>query len=118
VAELLAVIKWCRENPDEKEAKDAFKPDDWALSDFLLPTAKASAGPGVVSRYRELHHPAATDFEGEIIEGLDHGQTVILDQAPDSVAAAYSSSTRRCSYSPSSATSGNGETRSRCGTSS
>jgi hypothetical protein len=78
-AELSAVIKWCRENPDEKEVKEAFKPDDWALFDFLLPTAKASAGPGVVSRYRELHHPAATDFEGEIIAGLDQGQTVILD---------------------------------------
>jgi len=79
VSELKAVIKYSRDKPDDEEVKKAFRADDWALFDFLVPVGRASAGPGVVSRYRVLHHPAATDFEAEIIQGLDQGRTVILD---------------------------------------
>jgi hypothetical protein len=79
VSELKTVIKYARDKPDDDEVKKQFKPDDWALFDFLVPVGRTSAGPGVVSRYRTLHDPEATDFETEIIDQLDHGRTVILD---------------------------------------
>jgi hypothetical protein len=79
VAELKKIVSFSRENENDKDVKDAFKADDWALFDFLVPRSRASAGPTVLARYRSYHSYAATDFEAEIIQGLDQGRTIVLD---------------------------------------
>ena len=78
-AELRRVIAYSRANPDDKEVKKAFQADDLALFGFLVPKSSSSTGPTVLNRYRDYHHPAATDFVAEILASLDTGRTVILD---------------------------------------
>ena len=79
VDELKAAIFFCRDNEDDVDVKKLFKADDLALFGFLVPKSSGSAGPAVLNRYRNYHHPAATDFVTEILESLDQGHTVILD---------------------------------------
>ena len=66
-------------NPNHKEVKEAFLPDDLALLGFLKPRGSSSAGPAVLRRYTKYHSPSATDFVSEVIAALDAGRTVILD---------------------------------------
>jgi hypothetical protein len=77
--ELKSVIAYCRDNPNDKDVKDLFKPDDLALFGFLVPKSGSSTGPTVLNRYLSYHSPAATDFVAEILASLDSGRTVILD---------------------------------------
>jgi hypothetical protein len=78
-SEFSAVVKYVRENPDGDNVKKTFQPDDIALLGFLIPTRIGSTGPTILNRYRNYHHPAATDFVNEILAALDAGRTVILD---------------------------------------
>jgi hypothetical protein len=78
-AELKKIIAYSRSNPEDKEVKKAFQPDDLALFGFLVPERSSSTGPTVLNRYRDYHDPAATNIVAEILESLDAGRTVVLD---------------------------------------
>ncbi|WP_239374503.1 ATP-binding protein [Frankia sp. Cj5] len=78
-SELLAVIKFARENSDHQQVKNSFEPDDHALFGLLAPKSQSATGPTVLNRYRGYHNDAATDFIQEILSALDSGRTVILD---------------------------------------
>jgi hypothetical protein len=80
-AELLAIVKFRRENPDHTALKSGSKPlldpDDVALLEFLAPAS--GSGPSILQPYRVYHSPAAGDFVNDILKLLDAGQTVLLD---------------------------------------
>lgn len=77
--ELRTVIRYARDNPNDRFVREAFQADDFALFDFLVPKGSSSTGPTLLNRYRRYHHPAASDFVAEILAKLDSGRTVILD---------------------------------------
>jgi DNA helicase HerA-like ATPase len=54
-----------------------FERDERAILEFLKPSA--GAGPAMIQRFRIYHDRTAGDFGREILELIDHGQTVILD---------------------------------------
>jgi hypothetical protein len=82
VSELTVVSRFKRDNPDDKNftsgsGKPLFDADDCALLEFLSP--KSGSGPVVIRPYIGFHSSNAGDFNAEIINALDAGQTVILD---------------------------------------
>ena len=79
VSELKKITAFARDNPDDKDVKEVLRPDDFALLGFLVPKSTSSTGPTVLNRYRNYHHPLATNFVAEILDGLEAGRTVILD---------------------------------------
>lgn len=85
-----AAIRFQRSSPESSLLQSGrgnalFQPDDLALLDFLEP--KTGAGPKQLQKYREYHHPRASDIVDNVLAHLDAGRTVILDlgNAPDAM---------------------------------
>lgn len=88
VDELKAFITHLRANNDDQKAafgKEVFEKDDISLLEFLFP--RSGRGPAMLSQFKIYHSDKAGDFVKDIIEGLDSGNTVILDlgNASDSI---------------------------------
>ena len=88
VDELKAFITYLRNNNDDQKAafgKEVFEKDDISLLEFLFP--KSGRGPAMLSQFKVYHSDKAGDFVKDIIEGLNNGNTVILDlgNASDSI---------------------------------
>lgn len=81
VAELELVAKFRRDVPGDpnlaSSGRPVFDADATALLEFLNPAT--GSGPTVIRAYRNYHAPNAGDFQGEILQLLDQGLTVILD---------------------------------------
>lgn len=65
------------ENQKTAFGKEVFKQDEMSLLGFLVP--KSGSGPVMLSQFKTLHSDRASNFEGEIIQFLKEGKTVILD---------------------------------------
>lgn len=80
-AELEVMARFRREVPSDpsltSKGKAVFDPDMVALLDFLNPAT--GSGPTVLRPYASYHAPDAGNFQTEILDLLDKGQTVILD---------------------------------------
>jgi len=80
-AELEVMARFRREDPNNSnltsKGKAVFDPDMVALLDFLNPAT--GSGPTVLRPYASYHAPDAGNFQTEILDLLDKGQTVILD---------------------------------------
>ena len=88
VDELKAFIIHLRANSDDQKAafgKEVFEKDDISLLEFLFP--RSGRGPTMLSQFKIYHSDKAGDFVKDIIEGLDSGNTIILDlgNASDSI---------------------------------
>ncbi|WP_236248716.1 ATP-binding protein [Pseudomonas mosselii] len=81
VSELEIIAKFNKDNSGAPElSKDGipvFDSDDSALLDFLSPVS--GSGPTVIRAYKSFHGADAGNFQKEILEFLDQGETVILD---------------------------------------
>jgi hypothetical protein len=93
VAELEVIARFRRDEPNDptllsRDGRPIFDADAVALLEFLNPAT--GSGPTVIRSYRNYHAPNAGDFQGEILELLDQGRTVILDlgNATDSIRSA------------------------------
>ncbi|MEQ6292187.1 ATP-binding protein [Vogesella sp. GCM10023246] len=60
-----------------KDGRPTFDADAIALLEFLNPAT--GSGPAVLRAYKHYHSAHASDFQGEILQYLDDGKTVILD---------------------------------------
>jgi hypothetical protein len=83
VREFEIINRFRRENPDHPglttgSGHPLFDPDDVALLEFLEPPSGRS-GTSLIQPYRMYNDPSAGDFEKEVLDLLDSGQTVILD---------------------------------------
>lgn len=80
-SELEVIARFKNADPNHKSlmssGKPVFDPDMDALLGFLSPAT--GAGPAVLRGYMDFHSPNAGDFQNEIIDLLNRGQTVILD---------------------------------------
>jgi hypothetical protein len=80
-SELEVMARFRREAPNDpnltSKGKAVFDPDMVALLDFLHPAT--GSGPTVLRPYASYHAPDAGNFQTEILDLLDKGQTVILD---------------------------------------
>jgi hypothetical protein len=81
-AELEVIAQFRRENPSDptltsSDGRPSFDADAVALLEFLNPAT--GSGPAVIRPYRNYHAANAGDFQGEILQFLDQGRTVILD---------------------------------------
>lgn len=88
VDELKAFITHLRANNDDQKVafgKEVFEKDDISLLEFLFP--RSGRGPAMLSQFKIYHSDKAGDFVKDIIEGLNIGNTVILDlgNASDSI---------------------------------
>jgi hypothetical protein len=89
VAELEVMAQFRRESPNDtnliRDGRPVFDADATALLEFLNPAT--GSGPSVIRAYRQYHASNAGNFQGEILEFLDKGNTVILDlgNATDSI---------------------------------
>ena len=88
VDELKAFTTCLRDNNDDQKTafgKEVFEKDDISLLEFLFP--KSGRGPAMLSQFKVYHSDKAGDFVKDIIEGLNNGNTVILDlgNASDSI---------------------------------
>lgn len=81
VAELEVVAKFRHGVPGDptltSSGRPVFDADATALLEFLNPAT--GSGPTVIRAYRNYHGANAGDFQGEILQLLDEGRTVILD---------------------------------------
>lgn len=82
VNELEVIAKFRRDVPNDptltgSDGRPGFDADAVALLEFLNPST--GSGPTVIRAYRQYHAPDAGDFQGEILQLLDQGKTVILD---------------------------------------
>jgi hypothetical protein len=89
-AELEVMARFRRETPNDPNLmssnnRPVFEPDMVALLEFLNPVT--GSGPVVLRGYIGYHAADAGNFQTEILQSLDQGQTVILDlgNATDSV---------------------------------
>lgn len=82
VNELRVIDQFRKAHPGDDELKSSekeyFDPDDKALLDFLFPKIGRS-GPTILRPYKIYHSSSAGDFQKEILDLIDKGQTVILD---------------------------------------
>jgi hypothetical protein len=83
VRELVVVNRFRRENTGSplftsSSGNPLFDADDLALLEFLEP-APGRSGVSLIQPYRQYHDPNAGDFQKEILESLDGGDTVLLD---------------------------------------
>ena len=88
VDELKAFITHLRNNNDNQNnafGKEVFEKDDISLLEFLFP--RSGRGPAMLSQFKVYHSDKAGDFVKDIIEGLNSGNTIILDlgNASDSI---------------------------------
>ena len=76
-----------------------FDADDVALLNFLNPSI--GGGPRILRPYIIYHDSQAGDFVKQILQSLDHGQTVILDlgNAPDEMRIYFSDHLSRAVFS-------------------
>jgi hypothetical protein len=81
VAELDVIAKFRRDVSGDANLTSSGRPifdaDATALLEFLNPAT--GSGPTVIRAYRNYHAPNAGDFQGEILQLLHDGRTVILD---------------------------------------
>ncbi len=81
VTELEVMAQFRRESPNDtnlvRDGRPVFDADATALLEFLNPAT--GSGPSVIRAYRQYHASNAGNFQGEILEFLDQGNTVILD---------------------------------------
>jgi hypothetical protein len=81
-AEFETIAQFRRENPNDQtltgsDGRPSFDADAVALLEFMNPAT--GSGPAVIRPYRSYHAANAGDFQGEILQFLDEGRTVILD---------------------------------------
>ncbi|ORC37743.1 hypothetical protein B4O97_01710 [Marispirochaeta aestuarii] len=81
--ELRVIDSFRKENPGDKElkssgGKDYFDIDDVAMLEFLFPK-QGRSGTVILRPFIIYHSMSAGDFQKEILDLIDAGQTVILD---------------------------------------
>jgi hypothetical protein len=80
-AELEVMARFRRDAPNDPTltagGRAVFEPDMVALLDFLQPAS--GTGPGILRAYMNYHAADAGNFQKDILDLLDGGQTVILD---------------------------------------
>ncbi|MEQ1807094.1 MAG: DUF87 domain-containing protein [Burkholderiaceae bacterium] len=81
-AEIEVIAQFRRETPNDQtligsDGRPSFDADAVALLEFVNPAT--GSGPAVIRPYRNYHAANAGDFQGEILQFLDQGRTVILD---------------------------------------
>jgi hypothetical protein len=81
-SELEVLAQFRREDPNNavlisSSGRPVFDPEMIALLEFLKPAT--GSGPTVLRAYQQYHDANAGNFQGEILQLLDAGRTVILD---------------------------------------